>query len=303
MIQVRQRGNAVVLALGERRGLMFYVSATHDVRDTESTAEVDVFCRPLEEFEARYPLTPGTPIRELLAQYRGSGMPIQSAAAVQIAYLEGIAKKRATNWSGDALGNNERRNQPKLVRGRKPKKISKSCALLACRDVNYDLGQAADNGTAAQHKTQEPLMTAKKTSAKIAKPVKSEKPVETKPSKIGDKISQKAPAAEPKVEKTTKAKAEKPVADTETTEGAVRGRKRDGELYDSKVQSTEKVAKEGSFYADVQAASKKPVKLSALIAKMEELHPTTPEMKHHQRAAAMTVDSLKRMGYIALVEA
>ena len=283
--KVREGRNALAIEVGRRRGLVFYVTAT--------PAEVDLFSRSEKEFDELYS-THSTPhvFTTLLAAFAALRLPVSHAAAEQLRFAAGIAKKRAADWTGGELNSGERRKQPNLSHGRKPVKNQKNSVQPAGADVNSNLGHEAADSTASQHEHRESTMTAIK---------KSSKATAAKPSKAGGKAPAKTTetkAAAPKAEKPAKAAAKPPV---EATEPGTKGRKRDSELYGAKVVATEKVAKEGSFYADLQAAAKKPIKLSDLIAKMEELHPDTADLKHHQKAAAKTVDGLKRMGYIALV--
>lgn len=153
------------------------------------------------------------------------------------------------------------------------------------------------------------MASVKTTTAKTTKPA-VEAPAKNLPAKPAKKVNTSAPTsgiapeapkakpvAAPKVEKAPKAEK---VAKAKPESDGTRGRKRDTELLGSKVVATEKKAKEGSFYADMQAKAKKPIVLETLIEAMTAEHSVEGEA-YHQAPRAKVLDGLKRLGYIAAV--
>ena len=148
--KVREGRNALAIEVGRRRGLVFYVTAT--------PAEVDLFSRSEKEFDELYS-THSTPhvFTTLLAAFAALKLTVSHAAAEQLRFAAGIAKKRAADWTGGELNSGERRKQPNLSHGRKPVKNQKNSVQPAGADVNSNL---SSGNFAAPTDTRENTMTA-----------------------------------------------------------------------------------------------------------------------------------------------
>ena len=115
MVQARKNPTSgrYVLYVGDARGLSYYVTGVDGF--------VDLFCRPVREFQAKYSEDHPEHIRDVVEQFRKNlpdGWIIMHKASEQLTWIQRILNRNPKSQGEITMS--EKKSQPKLSAGKKP---------------------------------------------------------------------------------------------------------------------------------------------------------------------------------------